>query len=124
MAAREFGIDYPSKLPEPFISARDSRTVYLHAMHSVVDWFAFGKWIDGNLVRSLRLSPDDGILEDIGERLPFEEPFWSGKNPVTIDDGDEYPLPFHPLELGEAALREFFGCRMRNAITGDTISPT
>jgi hypothetical protein len=31
------------------------------------------------------------------------------------DDGDTeeaYPLPFHPLELGEAALAEFFGYQL------------
>jgi hypothetical protein len=123
LAAKEFGIDYPSRLPEPFISARDGRTVYLHAMHSVVDWFAFAKWTDGKLVRSLSLSPDDGILEDIGQRLPFEEPFWSGKNPVTNDDGDEYPLPFHPLELGEAALREFFGYQLEGFVDSALLQP-
>ena len=69
LAAKEFGIDYPSKLPMPFISAGGSGTVYLHAMHSVVDWFAFAQWINGKLVRSLSLSPDSGILEDIGQRL-------------------------------------------------------
>jgi hypothetical protein len=113
LAAKEFGIDYPSKLPAPFISAGGSGTVYLHAMHSVVDWLAFAQWINGKLVRSLSLSPDSGILEDIGQRMPFEEPFWSGQNPVTVDDDeDDYPLPFHPLELGEAALKEFFGYQL------------
>jgi len=110
LAAKEFAIDHPSKLPAPFISAGGSGTIYLHAMHSVVDWLAFAQWIDGKLVRSLSLSPDSGILEDIGQRLPFEGPFWSGQNPVTVDDEkDDYPLPFHPLEMGEAALKEFFG---------------
>jgi hypothetical protein len=45
LAAKEFGIDNPSKLPVRFISAGGSGTVYLHAMHSVVDWFAFAQWI-------------------------------------------------------------------------------
>jgi len=39
---------------------------------------AFAQWVNGKLVRSLSLSPDSGILEDIGPRFPFEEPFWSG----------------------------------------------
>src|SRR3546814_18901989 len=60
----------------------------------------------GVLVRSLSLSPDDGILEDTGERLAFEEPFWAGKHPAPA--GDPYPFPFHPLVLGEQALQEFF----------------
>ncbi|HLW86714.1 MAG TPA: hypothetical protein VKR60_15965 [Candidatus Sulfotelmatobacter sp.] len=124
LAAKEFGIDYPSKLAERFISAGGSGAVYLHAMHSVVDWFAFAKWMNGKLVRSLSLSPDNGILEDLGQRLPFEELFWSGNNPVTNDDGeDEYPLPFHPLELGEAALREFFGYQLEGFTDSALLQP-
>src|SRR5262249_33830430 len=46
LAAKEFGIDYPSKLPVSFI--RGHGAVYLHAMHSVVDWFAFAKWNNGH----------------------------------------------------------------------------
>lgn len=80
LAAKEFGIDYPSKLPAAFIAVGGSGMVYRHAMHSVVDWFAYAQWINGRLVRSLSLSPDSGILEDMGQRLPFEEPFWSGRH--------------------------------------------
>jgi hypothetical protein len=112
LAAKEFGIDYPSKLPGRFIAAGGSGTVHLHAMHSVVDWFACAQWMKGKLVRSLSLSADSGILEDIGHRLHFEEPFWSAQPPATDDSEDSYPLPFHPLELGEAALKEFFGYQL------------
>ena len=41
IAAKEFGIDYPSKLPATFIESALGHSVYLHAMHSVVDWFAY-----------------------------------------------------------------------------------
>lgn len=99
-------LDRPSQLPAHLVGASMGRTLYLHAMHSAVDWFAFAVWRDGELVRSLSLSPDDGVLEDAGERLPFEEPFWAGTHQLS-DAG--YPFPFHPLELGEHALREFFG---------------
>src|SRR5262245_56808218 len=58
VAAKEFGIDYPSKLPQTFIAAGEGRAIYLHAMHSVVDWAAFAKWENGRLLRSLSLSPD------------------------------------------------------------------
>ena len=116
VAAKEFGNDYPSKLPASFISAGFNRTTYLHAMHSVVDWLAFAQWTNGKLVRSLSLSPDSGVLEDIGEHLAFEGPFWSGQNPVIADEEQtEYPLPFHPLELGEAALKAFFGYQLEGA---------
>ena len=119
LAAKEFGIDHPSTLPVPFISAGRTGTVFLHAMHSVVDWFACAQWINGNLVRSLSLSPDNGILEDIGSRLPFEEEFWSGQHPVD----DDYPFPFHPLELGEAALKEFFGYQIEGINDSALLEP-
>src|SRR5262245_25061749 len=75
VAAAEFGIDYPSKLPPRFLRSAAGRTVYLHAMHSVVDWFAFAVWQDGRLKSSLSLYPDSGVLEDIGAKLPFEGPY-------------------------------------------------
>jgi hypothetical protein len=124
VAAREFvGIDYPSKLPERFLAAGAGRTMYLHAMHSVVDWFAFAQWNNGGLVRSLSLSPDSGILEDIGQRLPFEAPYWAGQHPAVEDEDDEYPLPFHPLSLGETALKTFFGYQLEGAVDLTLLEP-
>lgn len=114
IAAKEFGIDHPSRLDARFLRGPDSASVYLHAMHSVVDWLAFSVWQEGALVRSLSLSPDSGVLEDIGVRLPFELPYWDGEHPAVDPDDEQdgepaYPFPFHPLELGEAVLYEFFG---------------
>jgi hypothetical protein len=122
LAAKEFGIDYPSKLPDKFIFQGGGGSVYLHAMHSVVDWLAFAKWINGKLVRSLSLSPDRGILEDVGHRLPFEEPYWAGQYPATID-GEGYPFQFHPLEMGKAALKEFFGYQLEGPIDSTLLEP-
>lgn len=119
LAAKEFGIDHPSRLDPRFLAAGGRRTIYLHAMHSVVDWFACAKWTNGKLIRALSLSPDSGILENIGPPLPFEEPFWAGKEPP----GDEYPFPFHPLELGEAALREFFGYQLEGISDRSLLDP-
>ncbi len=123
LAATEFGIDYPSRLPGGFIAGGGNGGVYLHAMHSVVDWFAYAKWLDGTLVRSLSLSPDSGILEDIGQRLPFEESYWSGQHPATEDGEDDYPFPFHPLELGEAALEQLFGYQLEGLIDPALLEP-
>jgi len=124
LAAKEFGGDYPSKLPPRFITAGRSGTTYLHAMHSVVDWFAYAQWSNGELVRSLSLSPDNGVMEDIGPRLPFEEPYWSGQHPAVGDDEKEsYPFPFHPLELGEAALAEMFGYQLEGMIDATLLEP-
>jgi hypothetical protein len=105
-------IDFPSQLPEHLVAASASRRLVLHAMHSVVDWLAFAVWEDGRLVRSLSLSPDSGIIENIGEPLSFELPYWAGDRPAVpwLDEDEEpYPLPFHPLELGEDALRALCG---------------
>lgn len=117
VAADEFGIDHPSKLPQAFIDAAGPGQIYLHAMHSVVDWFAFAVWSRGQLIRSLSLAPDNGIIEDIGPRLPFEEPYWSGQHPA-VDDAEQeaYPFPFHPLELGEAALLNLFGYQIEGPV--------
>ncbi|MGW0649661.1 DUF6928 family protein [Streptomyces umbrinus] len=111
---RRVMIDFPSQLPEHLVAASAGRRLVLHAMHSVVDWLAFAVWEDGHLVRSLSLSPDSGIIENIGEPLPFERPYWSGDRPADVipwpdEEEEPYALPFHPLELGEDALRALCG---------------
>ena len=104
----QVALDRPSRLPPRFQVEGTGRTVHVHAMHSVVDWFAYATWgPDGRLRRALSVSADDEVIEDLGTRLPFEAPFWAGDLPAT-DDGD-YPLPFHPLELSEATLDHVFG---------------
>lgn len=106
----EVGLDYPSRIDRRFLDVAEGRTVYLHAMHSVVDWFAYAIWTGGKLTRALSLSPDSGILENIGTPLPFEASYWAGERAVEAETGEpEYPLPFHPLELAEDALRALFG---------------
>lgn len=107
-------IDFPSQLPEHLVAASAGRRLVLHAMHSVVDWLAFAVWENGHLVRSLSLSPDSGIIENIGEPLPFELPYWAGDRPADVipwpgREDEPYALPFHPLTLGEDALRALCG---------------
>lgn len=122
-------LDRPSQLGARFLAEGAGRTVYVHAMHSVVDWFAMGVWgPDGALRRALSVSGGDGeILEDVGVRLAFEQPFWAGEHPATDDDDDEdYPFPFHPLELGEAALDHLFGFVMEGhsgTPSGSSVDP-
>lgn len=112
IAAAEFAIE-PSQLASNFLAEGSGKTVYLHVMHSVVDLLVFGVWTNGKLTRSLGLSPESGIMEDIGPRLPFEQPYWTGERPLVMDDEDfEYPFPFHTLEMGETALLEFFGYQL------------
>ncbi|MGW7645036.1 DUF6928 family protein [Streptomyces bobili] len=107
-------IDLPSQLPEHLVAASAGRRLVLHNMHSVVDWLAFAVWEDGRLVRSLSLAPDDGIMENIGEPFPFEQPYWAGEHSADVipwpdEDEEPYPLPFHPLDMGEDALRALCG---------------
>jgi hypothetical protein len=99
-------MDYlPSELPASYLDAAAGRRVVLHAMYSVTDTFAYAIWENGRLIRSLAVAPDDGIVENIGEPLPFEAPYLEGEHPA----GDHYSLAFHPLDLGNAALRALFG---------------
>ena len=97
-------------------------------MHSVVDWFAFAKWENGELTRALSLSPDSGIIENFGERLPFEIDYWEGNHPaIDPEDEDEedepYPFSFHPLELGEEALKAFFGYQLEGYVDASLLEP-
>ena len=125
VAAQEFGIDRPSTLPAPLLGAMPGHAVYLHVMHSVVDWFAFAVWKDGDLQRSLSLAPDAGVVEDIGSRLAFEKPYWDGAHPAIDpdDEDDGYPFAFDPLELGEAALLEFFGFQLEGMVDPTQLEP-
>ncbi|MGC9382829.1 DUF6928 family protein [Streptomyces sp. MH13] len=109
---RRLMFDRPSELPPHLLEAAAGRRVILHAMHSVSDWLAFAVWEEGRLRRSLSLSPDGGIVENIGDPFPFEMSYWAGDRPVESDpewDEELYALPFHPLELGNEALRALFG---------------
>jgi len=104
----------PTLLPRHLLDADGRTRVFFHAMHSVSDALTFAVWENGELVRSLSLSPDSGIVENLGAPYAFEAPYWAGQHPVEPDPewGDDqppYPLAFHPLELGEEALRAFAG---------------
>jgi len=60
------------------------------------------------------------LIEDAGQHLPFESNYWNGKYPV----GGGYPLAFHPLELGEEALRHFFGFNLEGDVRDDDFDPS
>lgn len=59
-------LDRPSELPAHLLRAGAGRRIVMHGMHSVSDWLCFAVWEDGTLVRSLSLSPDGGIQENLG----------------------------------------------------------
>jgi hypothetical protein len=83
--------DRPSQLDPGVRGATERRQTYLYALHADADWCSYGFWRDGELVRAYSACPDPGVIEDVGERLGFEESF------ETND------------ELGEAACKAFFG---------------
>ncbi len=123
---RRLMFDRPSELPAHLLEATAGRRVILHAMHSVSDWLAFAVWEDGRLCRSLSLSPDGGIVENIGDPFAFETPYWAGDRPVEFNpnwDEEPYALPFHPLDLGNEALRAFFGFLLEGRPAPDDVDP-
>lgn len=124
IAAVDFAIDSPSQIDPRFLDEYLERKVILHAMHSVVDWFAYAVWEKKNLVRSLSLSPDSGIAEDIGDKQAFENPYWSGEHPLCAGGEDlDYPFKFHPLELAEAAMLEYYGFQFEGLADASLYEP-
>lgn len=131
VATLELALDNPSLLDPAFLRPDLGDTICLHAMHSVVDWFAFAIWRDGKLPRSLSLSPDSRIIEDISARRPFEKPYWAGerrlrRTPLAdqlFGPRDEYPLPFHPLEMGSDAMVDLFGYRLEGRVDPSLLRP-
>jgi hypothetical protein len=114
-------LERPSELQPEIRRHLGRRRVVLHAMHSVVDWFAFAIWEDDKLIRALSLSPDTGIIENVGVPLPVESPFWDGQHAL---DYVEYALPFHPLELGEEVLADQFGFILEGVPREDLYDPS
>lgn len=114
VCSQEIVFQRPSDMSGLVARAGSGGQAYAHFMQSAVDWTAFALWDDGDLVRSLSVGPDTGVVENVGEALTFETPYWGGLHPVAYPEDnfspeDPYPLPFHPPELGEAALKELFG---------------
>ncbi len=110
VAHRDLSGDYPSRITPRWTDTDLGKSTYIHATHSVVDWYAFGFWQDGRLQRALSVSTESGVIEETGRKLAFEDPFWQGSHPIEDKDIPDTPaLPFHPLDLSEAALLATFG---------------
>ncbi|MDG6102385.1 hypothetical protein Daura_43340 [Dactylosporangium aurantiacum] len=82
----------PSQLDPVVHAATGRRQTLLHAAHGDAAWCSFGLWRDGALVRALSVCTDPGVLEDTGERLPFEA-----------------DAPHDPAGLGDRALQALMG---------------
>ncbi|MGV0397390.1 DUF6928 family protein [Corynebacterium suicordis] len=98
-------------------------------IESSVDAFGYfvkgGPWGD----RELEMDPDTGTdFESTmkGKSLPFEEPYFRGDHSMYDEDEDpedQYPLPFHPLDLGNAALLWAFGIEAETPPNDDVVDP-
>jgi hypothetical protein len=124
--AHESLIVEPSQLDRRIVDFAGGRTIFHHVMISTVDGFAYGIWDKGELRRAFAIDADNGIMEDIGNRRPFEEPFWSGAH---LEEGEEPDpdyaggVPFHPLDLAEAALLALFGYQLEGESGAGDVRP-
>ena len=124
VAHEDLSNDYPSRIKSSWLRPELGSTAYVHATHSSVDWFAYGLWQNGQKVRTLSVSPEDMVLEQTGNPLDFELPYWEGRHPVETDpDEDPYPLPFHPLELAEASLLHHLGFQFEGSVDDWVCNP-
>lgn len=95
-------------------AAEPHEIVWMLNIHSTVDHCGFaadGPGYDRSLVAWSDADPDERDDFITGTPLPFEEPYTSGQH-STSDDPEEqadYPYPFHPLDLGNAAALWMFG---------------
>lgn len=119
IATRDAALFNPTKLHRRYLKFASSRTVVLITQQSVYDMFAYARWVDGTLVRSISVNPVGKVWENVGDPEPFEVPYWRGEHPVP----DDYPLPFHPLDLSDAALRSVLGLHYEGPYSPGLLSP-
>lgn len=104
----------PSALPEEWVSALESDTLFVSGHDRARGIHYFARWEDGVLRRSFSASPTT-ILENEGMPGVWESPFWSGVRPPAVADGPvpaDAPagyLPFDPEEMVDAASHHWLG---------------
>lgn len=121
VASRRAYLFNPSRLEPRFLKRAGGGTVWLLAVRSFSDMFAYAVWRDGTLIRSLSVNPVGKVWESIGDRLPFEQPFWDGER--TTAGYPDCPLPFHPLDMEEAAIRRVLGTYFASAPDTGLVDP-
>jgi hypothetical protein len=100
---RLFGIDDQARgLADEVARALPGASCGVLVLQSVMSgcWF---RWYEHNRPRrDVFVTADDGVVVDLGDRLPAEASFWK-----AIDDGaSDVPLPFDYEEYGMALARE------------------
>jgi hypothetical protein len=98
-------------------------------MHSGTDSVEIALWNEGTLMRAIGVDGVRGVVEDVGDPLPWELPFWAGQHPhepekFIVNAGPSpFPTPFHPLDLGDAAVQALFGFIVEGRSSPDDIDP-
>lgn len=87
----------------------DTHDVDAFLLHSVVGLGGFARWRDGSLVRTFSGSADDGLIDEDGDRLPFEN------DHVGEDDTFE--------SITELAIRDRLGFCYEGACLPDDLDP-
>ncbi|MFJ5561276.1 DUF6928 family protein [Streptomyces sp. NPDC093250] len=112
VCSRKIARDHPSDLASEAARLAGKRSAYAVCMESSEDWASIFAWSPTGPFRAVSMSPGSGVIEDVGQKFPFEQPFWNGQRPVRASS---YRLPFHPIDLGNEALRHFFGFILEGA---------
>jgi hypothetical protein len=78
-------------------------------LHSVVNYYHYKLWVAGRLVRHRAGSADDGVVADVGELLPEEEPHFKnselrGEERVFIVKHDGHTHEYDHSAYGESLL--------------------
>ncbi|MBP2478607.1 hypothetical protein JOF53_007479 [Crossiella equi] len=120
VCSRDLATYFPSGLTEKVIRCAKGRPAFAVFMHSMEDWAAFACWSEsGELIRSVSVNPEKGVMESVGDPLGFEQEFWAGGRRVSHIGS--YPLLFHPIDLGNEALRHFFSFVLEGEEDADSI---
>jgi hypothetical protein len=101
---RLFGVDDQARtLADEIAGALPGGSCGVLVLHNVMSGCWFRRYEDNRLRRDVFMTADDGVVVDLGDRLPAEAPFWK-----AIDDGtSDVPLPFDYEEYGLALAREY-----------------
>lgn len=99
-----------ARLPEHVLAEGAGRRVIYHWMHSGSDSVEIAVWTDGTLTRAIGIDGASGIVEDVGEPLPFEASF--------------PPSEVHPSTFGNEAARALFGFALEGRRAPDDVDPT
>ena len=94
IATRDAHLYNPSKLHRRYLKIATHRNVVLLTQRSFYDMFAYARWVNGVLIRSISVNPIGKVWESLGTPELFEKPFWDGQHRVSAEPGeDDYPLP-------------------------------